>query len=97
VKAELFYGGKRSNNPERTLALQSSFLNHFFSFAFDDAAATIFGIIRAELAKLGTPIGPDDLQIASIAKAHNLILVTHNTREFSRVNGLQIEDWGMNY
>ncbi|QLE58402.1 type II toxin-antitoxin system VapC family toxin [Nostoc sp. TCL26-01] len=97
VKAELFYGAKRSKNPEQTLALQSSFLNHFVSFTFDDVAATIFGIIRAELANLGTPIGPYDLQIASIAKAHNLILVTHNTREFSRVNGLQIEDWEMNY
>jgi tRNA(fMet)-specific endonuclease VapC len=93
VKSELFYGARRSNNPQRTLALQSAFLNNFFSLPFDDAAATIFGRIRAELATLGTPIGPYDLQIASIALAHNLILVTHNTREFSRVNGLQIEDW----
>ena len=60
---------------------------------FDDAAATIFGRIRAELASLGTPIDPDDLQIASIVQVHNLILVTHNISEFSRVNGLQIEDW----
>ncbi|NJM19133.1 MAG: type II toxin-antitoxin system VapC family toxin [Richelia sp. SL_2_1] len=93
VKAELFYGAMRSNNPERTLALQSAFLNTFVSLPFDDDAATIFGRIRAELANSGTPIGPYDLQIAAIALANNLILVTHNVREFSRVNGLQIEDW----
>jgi tRNA(fMet)-specific endonuclease VapC len=53
----------------------------------------IAGRIRAELATSGTPIGPYDLQIAAIAMANNLILVTHNTKEFNRVNGLQIEDW----
>ena len=93
VKAELFYGAMRSNNPERTLALQSAFLNTFVSLPFDDDAATIYGRIRAELANSGTPIGPYDLQIAAIALANNLILVTHNVREFSRVNGLKIEDW----
>ncbi|MDZ8025986.1 MAG: type II toxin-antitoxin system VapC family toxin [Nostoc sp. DedQUE11] len=93
VKGELLYGAMRSNNPVRTLALQEAFLNNFISLPFDDAAATIFGTIRAELAASGTPIGPYDLQIAAIAMANNLILVTHNVREFSRVNGLQIEDW----
>lgn len=93
VKAELFYGAMRSNNPEGTLALQFKFLNPFVSLPFDDAAARIFGSLRADLATLGTPIGPYDLQIAAIALANNLILVTHNTREFSRVNGLQLTDW----
>ncbi|MFM6310562.1 MAG: type II toxin-antitoxin system VapC family toxin, partial [Dolichospermum sp.] len=45
------------------------------------------------LASAGTPIGAYDLQIAAIALANNLILVTHNTREFERVDGLQLEDW----
>jgi tRNA(fMet)-specific endonuclease VapC len=93
VKAELFYGAMRSNNPERTLALQQTFLNPFVSLPFDDAAAIIYGQLRAELAIRGTPIGPYDLQIAAIALTYNLILVTHNTREFRRVNGLQLEDW----
>lgn len=93
VKAELFYGAMRSKNTTRTLALQEAFLNNFVSLPFDDAAATIYGRIRAELVANGTPIGPYDLQIAAIAMANNLILVTHNTREFGRVNGLQIEDW----
>ena len=55
--------------------------------------APICGQIRAQLQKLGTPIGSYDLQIAAIALAHNLILVTHNTREFERVEGLKLEDW----
>jgi hypothetical protein len=60
---------------------------------FDDLAAMIYGEIRASLAALGTPIGSNDLQIAAITLAHNLILVTHNTGEFKRVVGLTIEDW----
>jgi len=55
--------------------------------------AMIYGEIRASLAALGTPIGSNDLQIAAITLAHNLILVTHNTGEFKRVVGLTIEDW----
>jgi tRNA(fMet)-specific endonuclease VapC len=53
----------------------------------------IFGDIRADLARKGTPIGPYDLQIAAIALANNLTLVTHNTGEFSRVPNLQLIDW----
>ena len=45
------------------------------------------------LASQGTPIGPYDLQIAAIALAHDLTVVTHNTREFARVPGLKLEDW----
>lgn len=46
-----------------------------------------------QLARQGKPIGPCDLQIAAIARAHGLIVVTHNTREFARVPGLMLEDW----
>lgn len=51
------------------------------------------GQVRAHLRKLGTPIGEYDLLIAGMALANKLIVVTHNTREFSRVPGLQVEDW----
>ncbi len=93
VKAELFYGAMKSQSPEKTLVKQELFLNQFVSLPFDDQAAKIFGEIRAYLARLGTPIGPYDLQIAAIALAHNVTLVTHNTGEFSRVPDLLIEDW----
>ncbi|MDV2998208.1 MAG: tRNA(fMet)-specific endonuclease VapC [Chroococcidiopsis sp. SAG 2025] len=93
VKAELFYGAQRSQHPERTLARQQQFLRLFVSLPFDDEAATVYGRIRAELAAQGTPIGSNDVQIAAIALAHDLTLVTHNTGEFSRVSGLRLEDW----
>ena len=66
---------------------------NFLSFPFDGNAARHFGRIRADLAKTGNPIGPYDLQIAAIALSHSLTVVTHNTREFSRVSGLNLEDW----
>jgi len=70
-----------------------NFIGQFDSLPFDDASADHFGSIRAHLRKLGTPIGPNDLLIASIALANQLILVTTNLGEFSRVPGLQCEDW----
>jgi len=96
VKAELFYGAMRSNNPTRTLERQQDFLERSVSLPFGDEAALLFGQIRASLASAGTPIGAYDLQIAAIALGNNLILVTHNTREFERVDGLQLEDWEIN-
>jgi tRNA(fMet)-specific endonuclease VapC len=93
VKGELFYGSRRSNNPTKSLQLQQQFLAQFVSLPFDDAAAVVYGEIRAALAMAGTPIGPNDLQIAAIALANDLTLVTHNTREFSRVKGIKLEDW----
>lgn len=88
VKAELFYGAMKSQTPQLSLTKQLLFLNQFVSLFFDDTAAQIFGQIRAELAKKGTPIGPYDLQIAAIALANQITLVTHNTAEFSRIIGL---------
>jgi tRNA(fMet)-specific endonuclease VapC len=93
VKTELFYGAMLSRNPTRTLRIQQTFLNQFVSLPFDDQAAAICGRIRGQLATQGIPIGPYDVQISAIAIAHQLILVTHNTHEFSRVEDLQIEDW----
>ena len=93
VKAELFAGAWRSNNPRRTLAKQRQFLGRFHSLPFDDLAAERYGQENARLATLGTPIGPADLQIAAIALVNDLTLVTHDTREFARVAGLRIEDW----
>ena len=93
VKGELFYGAMKSNNLEKTLDRQQEFLKLFVSLPFDDDASLIYGRIRAELSAKGIIIGANDLQIAAIAMVNNLILVTHNVREFSRVNGLRFEDW----
>jgi tRNA(fMet)-specific endonuclease VapC len=93
VKAELYYGAYKSSRRNENLALFEEFFREFICLPFDGEAAKIYGQIRAELERRGTPIGAYDLQIAAIALTHNLTLVTHNTREFSRVDGLQWEDW----
>ncbi|MDM8515894.1 type II toxin-antitoxin system VapC family toxin [Desulfobacterales bacterium HSG16] len=93
VKAELFYGSMKSEYPERNLQKQKQFLNRFVSYPFDDGAAEKYGSIRSTLEKSGTPIGPNDLMIAAIALEQNAILVTHNVREFNRVEKLLLEDW----
>ncbi len=95
VEAELWFGVARSdpqrqaNNRQRLLTL----LGWLPSLAFMGEATVQFGDIRAHLARLGTPIGPYDLQIAAIARAHDLTLVTRNVREFERVPGLRLENW----
>ena len=83
----------KSATPSKNPSRLTPFLNQFVSLPFDNKAARKFGGIRADLAKAGTPIGPYDLQIAAIALVNRLILVTHNTREFSRIVGLPLEDW----
>lgn len=93
VKSELFFGAMKSQRPEQTLEKQQRFLTAFHSLPFDDTAALIFGKIRADLQRQGQSIGPYDLQIAAIALAYDLTLVTHNTREFSRIDGLRLADW----
>ncbi|WP_311381506.1 MULTISPECIES: PIN domain-containing protein [Anabaena] len=93
TQLELYYGVFRSNQKDKNLQLLQSFLNQFTLIPLDEESAKIAGIIKADLARIGTPIGPYDVEIAAIALANDLILVTHNTREFSRVNGLKIEDW----
>lgn len=93
VKAELFYGSLKSKNPRKNLEKQRRFVERFASLPFDGEAAHAYSQIRARLEELGTPIGPNDLMIAAIAVASDVVLVTHNTREFGRVKGLQHEDW----
>lgn len=68
-------------------------LNPFESFSFDLEASRHYAVIRHELEKSGLTIGPNDLLIASIAKVHDLVVVTNNTSEFQRVPGLEVEDW----
>ncbi|KAI3603014.1 VapC toxin protein (plasmid) [Cupriavidus necator H850] len=91
VAHELYYGAYKSQraaaNLGRIEALQ------FEVVPFDAEDAQHAGEIRAQLAAAGTPIGPYDVLIAGQARARNLILVTHNVREFARVAQLNVEDW----
>lgn len=93
VQAEMYAGSAKSHTPERSREIQEAFFRRFMIVSFDTQAALIYGDIRATLETQGTPIGGNDLLIAATALANNLILVTHNIREFGRVNGLQLEDW----
>lgn len=93
VKAELWLGAAKSNRRATVEQKLTVFFSRFRSMPFDDEAARHYGEIRANLEKSGTPIGPNDLHIAAIALANDLTLVTHNLGEFSRVVGLELEDW----
>lgn len=95
VLAELFYGAHHgaANKLAANLSLIARLQQRFASLPFDDRAAPEYGTIRAHLAAQGTPIGPNDLMIASIALAHDHTLVSNNTGEFSRVPNLKLEDW----
>ncbi|HLV33711.1 MAG TPA: type II toxin-antitoxin system VapC family toxin [Spirillospora sp.] len=93
TKAEMWYGSVKSQHPERSRQKQSEFFEIVQSVPFDDAAALYYSLIRARLELMGTPIGSHDMLIAAIAMSRDLILVTHNVGEFSRIDKLQIEDW----
>jgi tRNA(fMet)-specific endonuclease VapC len=95
VVGELLYGALHSGPAYQAnnLALVASLRRQFTSLPFDDRAAQHYGAARAHLANLGMLIGPNDLLIAATALANGCTLVTHNTQEFSRVPGLQVEDW----
>lgn len=93
VKAELFFGARSSRRIDNNLQRLHFFFAPLQSLSFNDLCADEYGLIRTDLQAQGKLIGPNDLLIAAIARAHKAILVTHNTREFSRVSGLILEDW----
>jgi tRNA(fMet)-specific endonuclease VapC len=93
VLFELRIGVERSTNRHALLQTATSFLSRFSILPFQQMTAELAASLRVQLEGQGTPIGPYDLFIAATAVAFGLILVTHNTREFSRVPGLVVEDW----
>lgn len=90
---ELIYGAEKSLQPERNLKEVEGFAARLEVLPFDNAAAIHSGQIRAELAKVGKPIGPYDQMIAGHARSQGLILVSNNVKEFKRVPGLRLENW----
>ena len=94
--AELRYGIDRKADGKRKVELERSltmFLSGMRVLYFDDMAAAEYGRVRSALEKRGTPIGLMDMLIAAHAKSRKCVVVTHNVREFSRVEGLLVEDW----
>lgn len=91
VRHELYFGAYKSRDVQANLDKIAALL--FEIVPFDDEDARSAGTVRAGLSAAGTPIGPYDILIAGQALARDLTLITHNIREFSRVQGLRIEDW----
>ena len=93
VKAELWHGAEKYTNREARLARLAEVFARYLSLPFDDTAARHYADIRHQLETRGQIIGPNDLKIASICLAHGLTLVSANTDEFDRIQGLRVEDW----
>jgi tRNA(fMet)-specific endonuclease VapC len=91
VMYELYFGAFKGRFTSRNIEAIDALKFQTVDFNAEDAEAA--GEIRAALLIAGTPIGPYDILIAGQALARELTLVSHNTREFSRVRGLRVEDW----
>jgi len=90
---ELEYGVSKSKNRDQNRHALMDFVSAFDIVDFDDNDAEIYGLIRADLEKKGQIIGPYDMQIAAQAMTRDLILVTNNIDEFSRIMKLKLENW----
>ena len=92
--AEIYYGIEKSpvKKKERRLKIEH-IKSELDIYPFNEQAAVKYGTIRAALEKRGKPISERDTQIASIALANKLCIVTHNTKEFSCIPKLKVEDW----
>jgi len=93
TKGELVYGAERSSQPERNFADIEGLIARLEVAPFEDRPSEHFGQLRAELYRIGQPIGPYDMMIAGHARSMGLILVTNNMKEFERVPGLRVENW----
>jgi len=90
---ELAFGAAKSSRRDEAHAALAEFLLALEIASFDSDAAASYGLMRASLEKRGTAIGPLDTLIGAHAAALDIILVTHNTREFGRIDTLRLEDW----
>jgi tRNA(fMet)-specific endonuclease VapC len=90
---ELEYGIEKSRQQQRAQKALAQFLLPLHILDMDRAAATEAATIRAQLERKGTPIGPYDILIAGHARSQAMALVTNNTKEFSRIDGLTLENW----
>jgi len=91
--AELINGAKKSRYVEENVRRLNALSELIEVIPFDKNAAMAYGDVRSDLEKRGLIIGGNDLLIAAHALSLGLTLVTNNDREFSRVNGLRIENW----
>ena len=93
VKAELHLGAYKSRFKQGNLEKVEAFLEPFEIVPFDNQAAYLYADIRSKTETTGRNVGPNDLLIAAVVLLFDGLLITNNVREFSRIDGLQIEDW----
>lgn len=93
VKAELLLGAYKSKNRKGNIEKVEKFLEPFEIVSFDDVMTYVYADIRHKTEKRGENVGPNDLFIAAIVKFNEGILVTNNDKEFSKIEGLKIENW----
>ena len=93
VRAEMRFGQNRMLTEDKRRAAIDLLLDHLPTLPWTAATADVYGVLKKQLQSAGRPIGELDTQIAAHALAEGLILVTHNTRHFDRIAGLQLEDW----
>lgn len=93
VLGELHYGAEKSVRRADNLRAIEEFVARLDVLPFTARAAAHHGDIRAQLERLGRPAGPYDMLIGGHARSEGLIVVTNNTREFSRMPGLRVENW----
>lgn len=93
TEAELRTGAAKSSHPTATLRRLERFLAPLQVLEFASEDAIVYAQLRAKLERAGTPIGPLDTLIAAQALSRALVLVTNDTREFSRVPRLELENW----
>jgi tRNA(fMet)-specific endonuclease VapC len=91
--AELHYGAEKSARRLENLQAIEQFCARLEVQAFPAKAASHFGQIRADVERLGKPVGPLDMLIGAHARAESLIVVTNNEREFQRLPGVRVENW----
>ena len=91
--AELMHGAEKSSRISENLAAVEDFCSRLQVLPYGAKAAQHYGTIRAALEKIGQPIGVNDLHIAAHARSEGLVLVTNNMGEFTRVPGLELENW----
>jgi len=93
VISELYFGLEKNQSHKRNATFLEAFIAPLSVIGFSVKAAKHAATIRYQLRKQGTPIGAYDIQIAAIALAEDMVLLTNNTKDFERIEGLKLENW----
>ena len=91
--SELMYGVRKSQQSVKNYISLILFVNNIEIMDYDSKAGEYYGDIKTELEIKGTPIGPLDTLIAAHAKSLGYTVITNNTKEYKRINGLKVENW----